>query len=877
MGLSAIMSQPFVDAQILLYPRGKIPRRVSAGFVVSDVYSSMTGSGISDGTGGLPDPYSDLNPTTAAAWGQNPYTLSIDGCQFVRFYADGQAVFGASIPRDPKNELAGFYLTPRYAALDSRVGANASTVPGTKTTITWTAVKGKWNTHKAIDADAGTGIQNCGGEAVAVARTLGTLPANRGFRVRLQLTVLPNQSALPSQRIRWGETWAVRLLHGKVPRVERLLTTSAVVNGQVVTTSEWKIVKELAGAKPVNVRGGKCQLFIMRIAGRLVVVYNGLAWWFLDTGTNGKAKPKDVNWGAASVWLESAGVRLMRADIATIKWCAPDGQPYEGSVERVIPRQTDLDENSSATGSSAGWKYAGTKQGTVFSLVDGGVKYILNLKANADGIDTPFTDKVTARFQTVWVNPNPTPKDVRHATRAVGISLEMSGQVTANEATIELDRTLLDEFGGNWEPYALMDNPVEIFLKRAGQVFVKVFSGYIIKPERTSDASGNRILKLTCRDPLVRLQKVGDVYNAIVDHRCMALDLLFAEQLSASFSNGGYNSDGTPAAAYEGLYFADCFKAVVELFLGHEEAARINGDGNARKFYGRDHLPILSPGNDLGGWVQMNALAGEPIAAGGFLLPPPYWEDACTWLKQIADKDRCTFFYGWPPGFENDAPCLVYGRLPRILRSSGLRVHTLRDVVVNGSRQGLLNMVSVERRAERTFNRLIVAGPDEPGLAGLRPSLSIDEFNLENHEGDAAWRSWEKTFLVREPLAFLAGKAIGEGLIQLMQGVNLQWPTFGIEAGDERIGVGHLVKVDFSQELSKVGRFPDTSLGLGGQLFRVENVTHDCVFTETGGLMSTTVRPRPLNAEEERAYNHVVNIGGINETEPEEVEVEIPV
>ncbi|BCM89028.1 hypothetical protein IAD21_00871 [Abditibacteriota bacterium] len=879
------MAQIFCDAIINCFPPEAIAKRVSAGFVISEDFSGMTGTGLSDGTGALPDPYTDLNPTAAIAWGQTPYTFAISNCSFARFTQDGRVYLGSTLPRDSKTELAGWFLTPRYAALDTKIGANASAQGSGRTAFNWTATSGTWITLPSVDtADAGTGIQNQGTTNYTSAHSSGFLPANRGFRLRFSLNLLPNQTALPSLRIPWGDGYAIRFIHGKCPRLERKFYKSVVVSGVLTSVSEWRIVKELSGGKPVDVRGGKHQLEVFRLAGRLVIFLDGLGYWFLDgtstdaptSGTSSAAATntpigQELGWNAAYVWLECSGVRLVRADFATIKWSAPDGTPYEGYVERVVPRQTPIDAGASYSGGAGGWKRAGTSA-TIgnLAIVDNGVKYRLNLKANTDGIDSPLTDKMTARIFGGWVNPTPDPIDVRFACRMLSTSMEISQGVQSSEATIELDRTMLEDFKpsswpSNWKDYLKMDNPVTIQLRRAGTSYSTVFSGHFYKPDASSDDNQGRYLKLTARDKSVRLQKVGEVYNSIVDHRCHALDLLFAEQLQNAFANGGYNpTTGTPLPAYQGLYYADAIKALVSQFLGDAEAARINGNGDARRYLPRDHPPVMSPSNDIAGWLQLDALRGQPVAAGGFLLPPPYWDAPWDWMQSLAAKDQCVCFFGWPPGYENQEPCLIYGRLPQILGATGLRLHILRDVLVNGSRAGLLSMINVERRPERTFNRVVVAGADEPGLAGLAPSLFVYEANLPNSDAHSALRSWEKTVLIRDDLAYLTGQAIGQGVIQLMQGVDLRWPTFtlGNGAGDERIGALHLVQVNLS------GAYADVGLELGSQTFRAENVTHQCAFTRDSGSLDTTIRPRPLTSAEQAAFDGVTSAGGVNQTTP---------
>lgn len=871
--------QTFCDAIINLFPQEKISRRQSDGLIISDLLGNMAGAGLGEGTGVLPADFQQLNPTAVLPWAQNAYSLQMTGVEFARMFPDGRAQFGASSAGDnPDGELAGFFLSPRTAALDSQIGSNAGSITSGHTSFAWTGTAGRWTTAPALDPDGGTAILNVGSDAFSSARSIGPLPANRAFRVRLTLLggAAPSStgssgavSALPEVRLVWGDGYALRLSHGAAPRIERK-TTKVVRQGNVAGQQEtWSTVRVFEAAGRVNVRGGTYDIRILRLTGRLIVDIGGVAFWFLNTdipASGGRGTTSEASWPAAPLVLEVANCRA-RCDVATLKWSSPTGTAFTGSLVRRVQTRVYLPPGATSTASCAGWKRAGTRA-SVAALYDGsGVTYTLSLAANADGIDTPFVSKVTARFKPVWVNPSPAPLDVRFACRRLSVSLGAPPNVAGSEATVELDQTELDRVAPGWKQYAGLWCPIEISLRRMGAAYSLCVSGYIFKAPISASASGARTVTLTVRDPIVRLQKVGEVFNALVDHRYLPLDLLFAEQIAAMTpaaqpadvgvltGNGGYGTDGKPMSQTAGLYIGQAVKEILRIALGDSVAESLNGNGDPTKFLPQGWPPLLTSSNDVGGWMQMDAISGDapPVAGGGWLFPPPFGDDVLSWINDLAKRDHCVFYFGWPPGYEGQAPVAIYGRQSEILRQSNTPLWTLKDVAVNGDYSRLMQNVNVEKRPERDLNRVVVWGKEEPSLAGLLPSMRIAEFNLPASSASAAWRSWERTLLVRDPAAFLGAESIGAGIIEQLSGVELQWPTFEIE-GDERIGVGHLVTPSFT------GDWADPALGLAGQWFRAEAVEHIVEFGETPGKFTTSIRPRPLSATEDAAFRSVIRI-----------------
>jgi hypothetical protein len=191
----------------------------------------------------------------------------------------------------------------------------------------------------------------------------------------------------------------------------------------------------------------------------------------------------------------------------------------------------------------------------------------------------------------------------------------------------------------------------------------------------------------------------------------------------------------------------------------------------------------------------------------------------------------------------------MYGRIVNFLAGGETVVVTDREYLA-GDLELLMQRVAVETRPEKAFNRVVVMGGKADGMEALRPALSIgvarvptvwsrtyaDGETLVIPYRNAPEQSWERTLIMREDLAIIPGvaQAIADGVIGLIKNVKLQYPEVTLR-GNPKWFWGD--KVQFKMQ----GVYSDHSIGLAGQTFRVERVTHTVNFeTEDATTAFTT-------------------------------------
>ncbi|MBW3635791.1 MAG: hypothetical protein KY445_04895 [Armatimonadetes bacterium] len=841
--------QTFADAQIRLHPPSAIPKKATDSLIVADLLGTFASPGFGDSNGILPQSFYDLNQSIPTAYAGNAYGVRVRGLEFITFLADGTAKRGthAINPADASsvNAMRGWYISPRDAALDSKIGDNAGDFDGDNTDLNWDAQSGTWETAPVLNKGGGTAICNRGGHEIAVARSAGAIPANRAHRVDLHLQGAIKRGGRHSiARHFFGNSYCIAYQHGQKPQIQRV-TYNADGAGGVLQT-----LKTLSEHPTVNAGGGKYRFLVMRLGGRLVVVAGGVTVWLYDaqsTTENGRQTNtvKDVEWPEANWQLEAVNVRL-RAEYGVVKFSQADGDALTGTLERTIRKSVPVDPSVGAVAEAGGWKYGGTRAEVAPTLGEQSVTYTLTLAGGPDGIDSPLIDKVLVSYAPTWTNPAQPFIDVRSCCESLSLSFVAPPDGAGAQGTVVLDRNRLDQQFPNWQNFAQMWNPVTINVKRAGTDYAKMFQGYIFKPSRTSGLGSERKLTLVLRDPTVRLQKIGECHNAAIDHRYPPLDLLFAQRQG---NNGGYDQNGNVQSG--SLYIAECVKEILRIALGDAQANRINGNGNPMRFIPANHPPLITTRNDTAGWSTVEAIgAAAPVASGNWLAPPPFGSAAYDWIMDLARRDRCVFYYGWPDGTNSDWPVPIYGRLQNILGARTVPLHRLPDVAINGDWTRLLQGMEIEKRPERDINTVDVWGAEAQGLEGLVPSLRIASVPLPASDPRHARNSWERKLIIREPLALLGAEAIAQGVIGLLAGVTMQWPSFTFE-GDERVGLGHLVAA------SLTGENADRSSAIGRQRFRVERADHNISFSRDSGDYKMTVQPRPLTSGEENAFDGV--------------------
>jgi hypothetical protein len=342
---------------------------------------------------------------------------------------------------------------------------------------------------------------------------------------------------------------------------------------------------------------------------------------------------------------------------------------------------------------------------------------------------------------------------------------------------------------------------------------------------------------------VLRLQKPA----AVIDSRFPPLDLLYAIK------------DGSSRANLV-LYGSECVAEILSRSLGSSEGAMLNGGGTELvvrrgafvplryvRFFPSSHYPLLDSGSDGAGYFSVMAGAtGKPPTTDGFLFPPPFGEDALSWINKIAAYDHAVFFYGWPGDTERfetwPVPC--YGRINNF--TAGAPTRWIYDAdYVGGDLGNLLLAAQTETRPEQKINRALVWGnPANQQAPAFLPALMVGEARLPSSDPNSADYSWERTEILKEDIAGVPGAAqgIANGVISQLSGVTMQFPDVTVR-GNPLWFWGD--KVQF--QMNSIGS--DLSIGLQNHVFRVQKVTHKLDFSGSDPTreFTTELNMRPVS------------------------------
>ncbi len=845
-----------LDVQIFASPLASASKRISAGFIVADQLGDFfTGGG---GDGGFISPeLAAINPTISLDWAATPLLAGLQNIGFAQFLSDGNVRLGAG-PRE-KNARAGVYILPREVPLDSQIGANSDVLSNGNTANHWIEDAGTWITGPGRvprGGGGGTAIINRGSDETARARTAGVLPANRCLRFDLDFAGLKRSGPQPGFRLRWGEQWSFVFRHGEKVSIQRRGFTPAGL-------PQWLKIKTINAFPNANLFGGHYQVYLLRLDGRLLFGLEGKNGgsayvWIFDSqlpensvaggagGSAGAAGPvepvlKDFSWAAAPLLVSAFNVRV-RLEVAVVKWSLANGDLLTAILDRLLKRKTPI--TSAGTATMGGWQREGATATVTSAVEENTVSWRLTMTGSPDGLATPFVDRVQLRYTPAWTNPVPQTLNLRPAARTLNLSLALPPTLAGAEASAEFDRGDLDALCPGWQQNTLPWCPVSIRVKYRGENHSRLFRGRVFKPSKDSHSPGDRPLKITFRDPIVQLQKIGMVNMAPVDHRYPPGDILFAEKfLDSTGATGGYGLDGAPVPPGV-LYTAEVIQETARIALGNHVADTMNGNGDPLRFLPPGHPPLFSLANDRVGLMQLEGALGgtNALTGSGFLLPPPFGDDVFSWWSKLAGDDRCIFYFGWPAENAETEPILMYGRYLQLIQSAVVR--RVYDADYGGtSIQKLILDASTEYRPERDFNRVLVWAKEQPGLEGLLPALRMSEHRLPASDPRSAEKSFERTLIIRETIALLAAEAIGANVIAQMAGVNLQFPSFTLR-GDERWRPNDILLPVMDGDGS------DPSFGLHNQAFRAERIDHRFDFSAGDDAFKTTISPRVLSKAE---------------------------
>lgn len=833
-----------VSTSLVFYPKTAIPRRGRNGFIVAD----RLGDHMNQASGDTASVSLEVNPTITDAWfGQG---VAYDGffnvsqnLDFVRFMPDGRVLFGASpnTTSASNDDLSGWILKAREALLDSKVQMdgidliNNALLDTTNTDLTWQTLQGTWRTMRPPVAPHRCCIINVGDDETARIRTLGDIPANRwiGFDVH----ALGLNPAGPSSAVAFfiGNKYKIRLEHDGRPEVFENIDET------------YQRIRTLPTTQEISLHGGHYVIRFRRLFGRLVIGINNEYFHLLKLSRNSAAPnttplPIDDSWPAAPLLVHTFNCRA-RIGVRVIKNCDAAGTPYSGTFSRHVRRSTPITipPGEELAGHCATWIREGTAATVTTSLVDGLLDYTVSMVANSDGIDTPCINKVMIRSKALWNTPDIPGLDVASAVLKWDVGSATPPIQPGPEARFELSRVLLQEISASWQTYITGDCPVELSVTEHFDnnttVTHGLFKGYVTHIEKSTAGMNQNAMTVTCQSEMLRLGEAG---GGMVDHRCPPLDIKLFEAVA------GLGQNELPV-----VHGSDAIKEIIELALGPDVAATLNGDGNGQRFFPPDHYPLLS--NETGGYYPvMHAVTGERVAPTNnkFFFPPPFGSDFQRWADDIAFHDYAIFCMASLAGYNDGYPIFIYGHRDEILAHiSGMTPIVVKDVVsVDADLSGFIMEATNDIRPWMAHNRVLVwANPARGAETAVGPAVRMAEARLPMSDPNAAEYSWEKTLIIRENFGIIRGVAerIANLVIADQEGVTFQWPSLTLD-GLASIQWGSLIQPQMAAT-GENGNFSDVTLGINGTVMRVEKVIH----SGGAGLNWTTqVFPRPLSRSE---------------------------
>jgi len=340
---------------------------------------------------------------------------------------------------------------------------------------------------------------------------------------------------------------------------------------------------------------------------------------------------------------------------------------------------------------------------------------------------------------------------------------------------------------------------------------------------------GKRELKMSARDPVVRLQRPAGMVNA----RFAALDFLLANKLATS-----------SLSSQSALYGADAVHYMLQTALGEQYA---------------DNLQVYYPGY-IGSWpptgssrpnqwtlLEYRAYT-DPPSGSGFIFPPPFGSPTLEWMQKMGEADFAIFFYGpsWTtPG--QLAPC--YGNY--FVYLYGRDTSRITDAeYIAGDPNLAMSTADWRQVAEHDFNVFTVWGqaPGGGDLGGLMPALP--QFSAESIiEGSAlpeqdVSKTWERTKLLQGTQFWLPGVARIVAFLarEMVRGLQVRRVSLRVR-GLEWLWWGDKVQVTASGAQSD----PQFAFAPGGtpQTFRVMRIqnTYDLQGGNWEGVLSLADQP----------------------------------
>lgn len=722
-------------------------------------------------------------------WEDQPITppgnISGSPLDYVTFAADGRCYFGP--PPGGALDTSGWIIRARDAWMDAKIQGDEE--PTARLfQHTWRATYGPWETVAPNNQPARTGIMNGSSGSV---ETVGNISANRGMIFDVVCCgVWYHSSNLPYVRVRMPGSYSVVLWQNSPPTLERMSGT------------ERSVVKRL-GEEACDLREGIYRVTMRRINGYLVVGIGNEWWWHAEFAsnslrTNSTGALQSVSWPAGKCSIDAYGTMVV-VSTAMVKMAVPnnDNLPYGSGFD------SQFEGNVTAAATTL-YPLGNRPDGTLLTITPTApagrtVGYRVGMTSNTEGIDTPFLTGVMGRRPASWTSAVSGTMDVRPAVTGMSIQSAMPPLMAGAEATIELDRNILDRTRAGWGNYVNDRAPVQIYARwryddNTVSAWQYLFQGYVTGFSIGYQSVNGKTISVKLRDPVFRLQ--GE--NARIDGRYAPLDYHYIT------SSAGR------------LYGWECVRELLRQALGDTAAASL------LTYFPSGHYPILdSTGNAAGLAVAQAAaasFAGSPASLPTFQFPPPWGDDVLSWINKVAEHDRAVFLYATPVGGVTAGwPVPIYGRAPQIVAGRSV-THAITDAeYVEGEVNKLLTSAQNETRNNANINRVLTWGAVPHGMEAFMPALQQGEARLPSSDYNAAESSWERTLIVKHDNFSIPGGAQSHAnaLIHELVGRRAFFPQVDVR-GDGGYEWGNLATFQLA----------DAGVGLNGITFRIERVSH---------------------------------------------------
>jgi hypothetical protein len=818
-----------VEAQILISPSQALrhlSHPYSLALVVADM---MANSG--DSAGNL----EEGDQSAPAQWaGQSAFTSIDETLEFIRL--GGRVSEGAKEgTQSGAREALGFLvLKPQVRYKNSVVIGDATGAPNGDARfdiIRW----------KPIQGDSWERVLSRRKPAITRIRHRAENP-NRAVKIQTENSFVKNQQLLfiidwlgiardqrannpASYRIAFGGgSWSIVWRQNQPPCLEKW------VNGK------WSAYARFDSVPPSTYEGSVV-VKLRRIAGQLVVSFNEKSFDVqgLDSVLDADAphSPTEFVIPAGRVLVSSYGVSAT-VGLGTIDY---QTSTKKGLTGKASGEQAHNFKIPAATtkGKTGGWA-AGTANTKVTAESDGHGKILWECTLTGNAIDTPAVSTIFAEFEPTTEENPVEPLDIRAACNSIKWSSAEPGLLATNEIRIDCSRNLLDklarEQGIDWQDYIQPFRPVTIKTRR---VYMEDGGGfsysdwkywpdtYIFTYDKATPGYNQRKFTLICRDDIVRLQPPA----GFVDERYAPLD--------SQYALGGKSQ----------IFGVDGIKYFLKTTISPDMATRLNGGAGREFAYQSSRYPLLDFRTGRVGILPFL----QPPSQARFQLPITFGGNIFSEFLKMCEYDHAVFYFGFPPGFETERSCPIYGRIIDIVSAYGDTPVELVDGEYGGIDDAGKGILSAQLRfmSEKAFNVVRTWSGRLGGVAGqLVPAVYRGYDRLPTGDPGAQEESWERVLLIQKDL-FSQFPSLVQAISTLsmreFEGIVLEDSQFTVPY-DEGLRWGMKVKPKMNQPIHS-----DDSLNLHDKTLRVKRADHTIDFVRKGGLpWRTELTCRPLSA-----------------------------